>query len=67
MSIPLNQGLYQAHDLEIILTKQRVHFETSVMLGASFEPMLISSHSSSANGPPPLSTILGRNLPRALA
>ena len=47
-----------------LLTRQRAHFETSVMVGPSGEPMRISSHWSSANGPPPSNTMLGRNLKR---
>ena len=46
------------------LTRQRAHFETSVMVGPFGEPMEISSHLSSANGPPPSNTMLGRNLKR---
>ena len=45
-----------------MLTKHLVHLDTSVMGGELSEPMLISSQSSSANGPPPRKIILGRNL-----
>jgi len=43
-------------------TKQRVHRETSVNAGASSAPMETSAQWSSAKGPPPCSTMLGRNL-----
>lgn len=39
-----------------------MHFDTSVIVGASADPREISSQSSSAKGPPPLKTILGLNL-----
>ena len=44
----------------VTLTKQRPHFATKVRLGPS--PIVISSQLSSAKGPPPCVTILGRNL-----